>query len=68
MAFTTMALCHQRRVLYMSVCVCVLLTEGLQVYISMHRQERKRAMNGKQKEQKEFRSRIERSKEVRRES
>lgn len=52
----------------MSVCVCVLLTEGLQVYISMHRQERKRAKNGKQMEQKEFRSRIERSKEVRRES
>lgn len=44
------------------------MIEGLQVYISMHRQEKRGGISGKQMEQEEIRSRIERSKEVRRES
>lgn len=67
-AFTMIAPCHQRSGLYMYVRACILLTKGLQEHNSMHTQERRGAISGKQIEQEEIRSRIKRSKEVRRES
>lgn len=52
----------------MHVCECLMSNEGLQEYISIHKQERRGAIKGKQMKQEEIKSRIERSKEVRRES